>query len=113
MVLHTSNLETIKYLQEFLVQETFIQNTFQTRIPEFCDIPGLPLAAGGILQLDAVVALGGAACASVDDLAGGKGSGRKQARRHRGSGPVDRRQPWNMSAQDELRDADNRLPHDM
>ena len=37
------------------------------------DASALPLAASGILQLDAVVALGGAAGAGVDDLARGDG----------------------------------------
>jgi len=38
---------------------------------EAFDMPGLPLAASGITQFDAVVALAGTAGAGVDDLAGG------------------------------------------
>ena len=40
---------------------------------EALDVAGFPFAAGGVLQLDAIVALGGAASADVDDLAGGNG----------------------------------------
>lgn len=38
---------------------------------EAFDMPGLPLAAGGIAQFNAVVALARTAGAGVDDLAGG------------------------------------------
>jgi len=40
---------------------------------EALDMAFLPVTAGGVSQFDAIVALGGAACAGVDDFAAGDG----------------------------------------